>query len=469
MKRVYLFFLVILILSVTSGIIKAQDSIAASQAQDESKLKMSGELLTDERFLLKDNNDWAWNENRLTLKLDKKITDNSKFYSEIWLRNIGLPNLTTSSDLYNKGIVDPYNLEIREAYIQILGFLTKNLDLKIGRQRISWGTADKFNPTDNLNPYDLEDILDFGRHRASDAVNMNYYFNPDFALQGVFIPFFQPANMPVGIFANALNPTMELPQGMVLKGYSDNLLMPKYNIGESTIAGGKFKGIIKGVDFSLSYVWGRDGLPFDTRNTFIPIDLIGDVNINSQLSYARTHIIGADLATSIAGIGFWAEAAAFIPEKNVIMTNDLSAFYPASPVPVTKDSILLNKTKPYIKFVVGADYNFSDGSYLNFQYLHGFINERGNKNLNDYFFLRYEKKFFNEKLKIVPIGGAFIVTDWDKIKDNFAIVYMPQVLYKATDDVEITLSTAIFNGKGDNLFANLKDYNMLMFKVNYSF
>jgi hypothetical protein len=273
--------------------------------------------------LLKSPNDWAWNENRLTLKLDKRITNNSKFYSEVWLRNIGLPGINSSSDLYNKGIIDPYNLEIREAYVRLYGFLTTNLDITIGRQRIVWGTADKLNPTDNLNPLDLEDILDFGRRRGSDAINLNYYLNNDFSLQGIFIPFFQPANMPVGIFANTLNPSMELPQGMVLKGFKDTLMMPKYNIGESSTAGLKFKGFAKGADFSLSYVWGYDGLPFAARNTFIPVDTLSGININSQLSFARTHIIVADMATSIAGIGFWAEAAAFIPEKNVIMTNDV--------------------------------------------------------------------------------------------------------------------------------------------------
>jgi hypothetical protein len=133
------------------------------------------------------------------------------------------------------------------------------------------------------------------------------------------------------------------------------------------------------------------------------------------------------------------------------------------------DTKLLDKTKPYIKYVVGGDYNFSDGSYINFQCLHGFIHERGNDNLNDYFFLRYEKKFFNEKLKITPVGGGFIVTDWKKLKDNYAIVYMPEVSYKATDNTEIILSTVVFDGKGDNLFANLRDYNMFMFKIKYSF
>jgi len=467
MKRIY-FFIVMIMLLVTSGINQAQDGVKA-QNPDENKLKLSGELLTDQRFLLKNQNDWVWNENRLTLQLDKKITDNSKFYSEVWLRNIGLPSITTSTDLYNKGIVDPYNLEIREAYIQLYGFLTKNLDITVGRQRIVWGTADKLNPTDNLNPYDLEDILDFGRHRGSDAINLNYYFNNSFSMQGVFIPFFQPANMPVGIFSDALNPGMQLPQGMVLKAYSDTILMPRYSLVQSSVSALKFKGFVRGVDFSVSYVWGMDGFPFNTRNTFFPVDTLGGINTNSQLSFARTHIIGADLSTSLAGIGLWAEAAEFIPEKDIVMTNDLSALYPVSPVPVTQDSLILDKTKPYLKFIVGGDYFFGDGSYFNIQYMHGFIHERGNKNLNDYFFIQYEKKFLNEKLKVAPISGGFIVTDWNEIKNNYALVYMPEIAYQATANAEIALSTVLFDGKGDNLFANLKDFNMFMFKFKYSF
>ena len=458
MRAINLFISILLFVSVTRIV----------NAQEDNSPKLSGELLTDERFQLKDPYDWVWNENRLTLKLDKR-TERSKFYSEVWLRNIGLPGINSSADLYNKGIVDPYNLEIREAYVQLFGFLTKNLDLTIGRQRIVWGTADKLNPTDNLNPLDLEDVLDFGRRRGSDAINLNYYINNEFSLQGVFIPFFQPANMPVGIFANVLNPNVELPNGMVLKSFSDTILMPRYNLGESSSAGFKFKGFAKGVDFSVSYVWGYDGLPFATKNILNPVDLTGGISINSQLSFSRTHIIGADMATSIGGIGFWAEAATFIPEKDVVMTNDLSAFYPMSPVPVTQDSVIIDKTKPYIKFVVGGDYNFSDGSYLNLQYMHGFIHERGAENLNDYFFLRYEKKFFNEKLKVAPIGGGFVVADWKNLSDNYAIVYMPEIEYQATPNAAITLSPVFFDGKGEGLFSQLKDYDMLMFKIKYSF
>jgi len=348
------------------------------------------------------------------------------------------------------------------------GFLTKNLDVTIGRQRIAWGTADVINPTDNLNPYDLEDILDFGRHRGSDALNLQYYLNNNYSLQAVFVPFFQPANLPVGIFAGSLSSSMELPPGMVLQGYSDTVLMPKYNLGESATAGLRFKGFAGGVDFSLSYVWGWDGLPYNTGNTIVPIDLQGGINVNAQLSYGKNHIIGADLATSIAGIGFWAEAAAFIPEEDVVMSNDISAFFPSSPGPIILDSTIL-EAKPYIKFVLGGDYFFSDGSYLNLQYIHGFIHEKGKDALNDYFFLRYDKGFFNDKLKISPISGAFIVTDWTDIKENYALAYMPEIIYQATANTQLSLSSVFFDGKGNNLFANMKDYDMFMFKFKYIF
>ena len=324
------------------------------------------------------------------------------------------------------------------------------------------------NPTDNLNPYDLEDVLDFGRHRGSDAISLDYYFNSEFSLQGVFIPFFQPANMPIGIFSNALNPSMELPQGLTLKSLNDEINMPGYNLGESSTAGLKFKGFAAGFDFSLSYVWGRDGLPISSYNTIIPVDAMGGISINSQLLFNRTHIFGADLAGSIGGIGVWAEAAAFLPDNEVVMTNNLSALFPMSPVPVTMDTTVLEK-KIYTKFVLGADYNFANGTYINFQYMHGFMIERGADNLNDYFFVQLNKGFFDDKLKIAPLAGGFIVSDWGDIENNFAIVYMPNITFMATDNAEFTLAATFFDGKGENMFAGLSDYNMMMLKFKYSF
>ena len=46
---------------------------------------------------------------------------------------------------------------------------------------------------------------------------------------------------------------------------------------------------------------------------------------------------------------------------------------------------------------------------------------------------------------------------------------MPEIAYQATDNEEINISTIIAGGKGDNLFSNLKRYDMIMLKLKYNF
>ena len=53
------------------------------------------------------------------------------------------------------------------------------------------------------------------------------------------------------------------------------------------------------------------------------------------------------------------------------------------------------------------------------------MNERGNDNLNDNFFVQLDKRFFNDKVKIAPIAGGFIVSDWNNTENNYALVYVP--------------------------------------------
>ncbi len=118
---------------------------------------------------------------------------------------------------------------------------------------------------------------------------------------------------------------------------------------------------------------------------------------------------------------------------------------------------------------MGTDYSFGDGTYVNLQYLHGFLNERGADNLNDYFLLRTEHKFFDDKLKITPLSGAFVVSDWNDVKNNYAVMYVPEISYQATDNAQITIGAYIFDGKGSNMFAGLGDYSMATFKLKYSF
>ena len=116
-----------------------------------------------------------------------------------------------------------------------------------------------------------------------------------------------------------------------------------------------------------------------------------------------------------------------------------------------------------------ADYTFKDGWYINGQYLHGFIHERGKDNLGDYFVFGVEKKFLNDKLKITPIGGGGEIRDFSDIKNNYAIMFMPEITYFPFDNAEIKIGLRILDGKKTTTFGAVKNNDEAHLKVKYSF
>jgi len=424
-------------------------------------LNLNGYLQTNNRVRLKGDNDFSWHEYRLDLKAELKPSEKAHFYSDIWLRSWGVPDVQNSLDLGNKDKVSPWNLDMREAYVDLYGFLLDDLDIRIGRQRIAWGTGDKLNPTDNLNPDDLEDIWDFGRHLGSDGLKAAYYFG-DYTFTGVFIPTFTPAVLPRGDWASALSPPMDLPSGLTLRNLTDTIVMPENSPGESSIIGIKVSSSLFDYDYSLSYVHGRDDLPLARKVTFNPAGASGEVDIASELIYPDMHIAGIDMAGAIADVGIWAEAAIFIPGK-IKMTTDLSALGMG-----IQESTALDD-ESYVKYVMGIDYTFNYGIYFNGQYLHGFIHERGKDNLEDYFMCGLEWKSSDEKLKITPVGLGAEVKNFKNIKNNYALIYSPEIAYYPVDNAEIIVGARYLEGKSSTAFGRVRDNDEVYLKMKYSF
>ncbi|MCK5843712.1 MAG: hypothetical protein KAG97_03325, partial [Victivallales bacterium] len=291
-----------------------------------AQVDINGYIQTDIRMQTAGDNDFTWNENRLDLTLSGSPSDGAHLYTELWLLNYGFPQVSNSYSLTYSERISPWNLDLREAYIDMYGFLLDDLDLRIGRQRIAWGTADKLNPTDNLNPDDLRDVWDFGRHLGSDALKATYYWG-DFIFTGAFIPIFKPAVLPLGDWAAALSPPMELPVGLTLKSLTDNIIMPENNIENASVGGVKIATTLLNYDLSMSYVYGRDDLPLAKNVIICPSpfdDTLGNVSISTELIYPRMQVAGMDMAGALFSVGVWAEAAMFIPDK-VVMTTDLFA------------------------------------------------------------------------------------------------------------------------------------------------
>ncbi|MDP8227655.1 MAG: hypothetical protein P9L89_08470 [Candidatus Celaenobacter polaris] len=422
----------------------------------QSDFSINGFLKTDNRMLT-DDNSFTWNENQLGLKFEGSYSNKYHFFSEVRLRGFGFSEIYRTVDLQSKDKVYKWELEFREAYLDLYQFGLQDLDVRIGRQIITWGTADRLNATSNICPEDLEDVFNFGEQAGVNSVLTTYYWK-DFTFSGVYVPTFTPAVLPSGVYASALVEPMELPAGMTLRKYSDRIILPEQKLTESSQAGFKVGTNLFDYDLSLSYYYGRDDLPLLNKVTISPVDTLGTVNVAAEMIYPKMQIIGADFAGSLLDVGIWGEAALTIPDEVEMQT-------------IVGDSITKSialKNDPYCKFVIGGDYTFKNGIYLNTQFLHGFINERGNDALNDYLTFRIEKKFFNDELKIVPIGGAISVTDWNDYRNNYGLVANPEIIYYPYDNIELLFGAYILDGKGSNMFSSLKDNDEIYLKAKVS-
>ncbi|MCK4653335.1 MAG: hypothetical protein KAU01_02700 [Candidatus Cloacimonetes bacterium] len=428
-----------------------------SNSYAQADFSINGYLKTDNRMLT-DDNSFTWNENQLGLKFEGSYSDDYHLFSEVRVRGFGFPEISQTADLQGKDKIYKWDLEFREAYLDLYQFGLQDLDVRIGRQIITWGTADKLNPTGNICPEDLEDVFNFGEQACVNSVLATYYWK-DFTFSGVYVPTFTPAVLPSGIYASALSEPMEFPTGMTLRNSSDKIILPEQRFTESSQAAFKVGTNLFDYDLSVSYYYGRDDLPLCNKVAINPIDTLGTVDVAAEMIYPKMQVIGADFAGNLFNVGIWGEAAFTIPdevEMQTVMGDEI------------QKSIAL-KDDPYCKFVLGGDYTFKNGIYLNTQYLHGFVHERGNDDLNDYLTFRFEKKFFNDELKIVPLGGAVSVTDWDDYRNNYGFVANPEITYYPYDNVEIITGAYILNGKGSNMFSSLKDNDEMYFKAKVSF
>jgi len=290
--------------------------IAIENLPAQSDLSISGYLQTYNRLRF-DTNIFTWNENRLDLKFEGAASDDYRIFSEVRLRGFGFSDVTQTSDLQRRGKdkVYQWGLEFCEAYVDLYQFGFKNLDLRIGRQIIFWGTADKLNPTSNISPYDFEDIFTFGEKLGTNAFKANYYLDDNLTLTGIYLPIFTPSILPYGDYVKAFAPPIDMPPGSVIQNISDAIALPKNTLSESSQFAFKAATTLFDYDVSLSYYNGRDTFPLVNNAVIRPVDMVGTVDIETSLMYPKIQVIGSDFAGSIGSVGFWGEGALFIPEK----------------------------------------------------------------------------------------------------------------------------------------------------------
>jgi hypothetical protein len=453
--------------------------VAASE--DEKQMTIGGFWNFDYRFLLGNGNeDVPYYDlySRLRLRLHTDVSENIAAEVSGDFRLYGDSAISTIDDLTDPATFYMTDAFIWEAYLDIYGLGIDGLDVRIGKQRIAWGTADKMNPTDNLNPYDLANNFDFGEHIPTVAIRADYSFSPEFSAQIVWLPAMKPALMPkdmsvfIGgemeqIFSSVLAQTGGNLQGVTFGESQVSVTLPPYDLAHS-MQGAKLKGVLGNVDFSVSYFHGYDNiivpvsvdLSIDSENTTV-------LNPAVETGFFEYHMAGLDFAGELAGIGWWAEGALFFPVED----QSISITIPSLTDPSGKTTLaaLLWDTDPWFKATVGFDYTFSGGTYINFQYVHGLFNERGEgKDLNDYFLFKIEQKFSHDKLK-AGLAGAYAVMDWSDISNSNGVLLNPELQWLPYDSLELSLGGYIIGAEGEGFFSGIETLDMMYLKAKIDF
>jgi hypothetical protein len=459
----------------------------AAEDNGTAALTWNGYFLADGRMRIGSRPyEFTWQEYRLDLKEQFK-TEKVSFFAEVWLRSSGIEDYSSLSDLQAPSNVSRVDVRLREMTANLYGLGLKNLDVTLGRQRIAWGTADKMNPTDNLDADDLEDVWDFGRHRSSDAIKLTYYLG-DYTFTGVYIPLFKPATLPSDYWMEALMPTQPVPAGLnqlvAVESTAEHIEHPDETALESSSGGVKAAGRVLGYDLSLSYAYCRDDFPLLYKKVVAPVEgaalsLPMNVDIDAYLRYPRLHAAGFDAAGAIGQVGIWAEAAMFFPEKvrmiNEYRFSNLLPLLPLLPQSTQQEiNAELNKNElaqddePYVKFVAGFDYTFPADIYVNLQYVHGLVYERGDS-LEDFVLGNLDWNLCNNKAKFTPIGVGLEIKDYGDLKNNYAVIGQPKITWLPVDNAELSLGAHLIDGTHSTHFGKIEGKDEVFATAKISF
>jgi hypothetical protein len=402
--------------------------------------------------------------NRFRPELSAAPAEDVYLFASLDFRFYDFPRVRSESDLGDVERHSPTDVTLWEGYVQLWNFLVDGLDVRVGKQRIQWGTADELNPTDQLNAYDFSDLVSFTARVPTWATLAEYYVG-DLTLTGVWSPAVHPPIMSRGggtAFFGGGSPVAS--DGVSITSLEDRFELPSRRLANGLWAF-KVAGNAAGADYSFSYVSGYDGVPFlrrlDLRATGDGTGADGFAGLMT-LGFTRTRSVGADVATDIRGIGLWGEAVLVFPEaKERVVSTTIGTT-------TTVERGVALDDGAYVRSTVGLDYTFPGGWYANAQWAHGLFFERGSDELHDYFMGRLERSFLQDEVK-VAFGGAMEVATWSNISDNLGYGVFPELAYSPADNVELTVGAFVVGGRGSSLFGAWDGTDQVYTRVKVSF
>ena len=320
------------------------------------------------------------------------------------------------------------------------------IDVTIGKQLVSWRTADGINPINNINPTDYTDLLDTEEERIGVyAIRIQWFLN----MADIDLLYVPAASFGVLPATNSRwFPSTEM-MGLPAALGSGIPISLRRNALESTLKTGEFgvryRKRFSGADFGLSYYNGYDHLPELTpdMSRFDP----SAPQLVLLENYRRQQVVGAEWVVLLPwGLAFRGESALFIPEEN----NSTSNRYVQTVAGIDKNSALNNSSLTIIAQYI-YDHNLQGVAYEKFDLRHLFTNSP----------MANIDWSLNNGMSISVLGIYNL--------DSNDYYISPKVSYTASSGLCLELQADMMGGETGSFFGNYSFNNRARAKMSFNF
>ncbi len=193
-------------------------------------------------------------------------------------------------------------LAVKEAVAAVRG---GPVEVSAGKQLFTWGTADAFNPTDRINPYDYLDLIDPEKMAVWSAA-ARLGIGPA-SLTFVVVPFFTPSRLPLR------NSRWIPPPAPGFAAVVDGREVPDRDVDNMQYAA-RLRTTVSGWDVSVSYYDGFEDTPAFRRSTAAVAP--GVLAPRFTPVFTRIRSAGVDFSTTWRSFEFHGEGAFTFAERN---------------------------------------------------------------------------------------------------------------------------------------------------------
>ena len=324
----------------------------------------------------------------------------------------GEASLFSSVNLaYNGSIKDQTGAFLREAYFDYAG---RFLEVKAGRQIVTWGVVDGLRITDLISPMDYTEFManDYDDIRVPvNAINLKYP-GESFSAEVVFVPVPEYFVLPT----SDDNPwQMTAPNGMQM----DLSGTPAKHIKNSEV-GGRLRFFLENLDFSLTALHTYNKSPV----TILKIDQQQQTAVIKGI-YEPMDVVGGDVS---------------IPAGEIVIRGEM-AFYFGEPIALKNSTDYWHRSS--FNALLGIDWYAGDNWTIMAQYMHKVIMDYrsvlGTEQNTSMITARISKELLNNTLKLSVYGMLDV--------DNVGFYVRPAADYLLSDQITLSLGADILGGR----------------------